>query len=153
VTGSSVLVVVGEMGRWESVSAGSDRLDPLDQRQHQTGEGPGVDASAEGKEPVVVVSTGRYPHLKAAAAEAGIRFVYQAQSAKLNITRGSASRSVIGPAQGVLLLLEHISPEQALDILRRASQHTNLRLRDLAAELVAKTSTANRPEVVRNGDP
>ena len=35
-------------------------------------------------------------------------------------------------------------PEEAFDILRRASQRTNVKVRDLAAEIVDKTSGQGR---------
>jgi hypothetical protein len=47
-----------------------------------------------------------------------------------------ASREVIGQAQGILIERERITADQAFDILRRASQHLNLKLRDVAQTLV-----------------
>jgi AmiR/NasT family two-component response regulator len=53
-----------------------------------------------------------------------------------------ASREMIGQAQGILMERERISAEQAFDVLRRASQHLNLKLRDVAQRLV---DTGERP--------
>jgi putative methionine-R-sulfoxide reductase with GAF domain len=49
---------------------------------------------------------------------------------------GLATREVIGQAQGILIERERITADQAFDILRRASQHLNLKLRDIAQALV-----------------
>jgi hypothetical protein len=51
---------------------------------------------------------------------------------------GSAlqARQVIGQAQGILIERERLTAEAAFDLLRRASQHLNVKLRDLAATLV-----------------
>ncbi|MHB8220042.1 MAG: ANTAR domain-containing protein [Acidimicrobiales bacterium] len=54
-----------------------------------------------------------------------------------------ATREVIGLAQGILVERERVRPDQAFDILRRASQHLNHKLRDVAQELV---DTGERPE-------
>jgi AmiR/NasT family two-component response regulator len=43
---------------------------------------------------------------------------------------------VIGQAQGILMERERVTAEQAFDILRRASQHLNEKLRDVAQNLV-----------------
>lgn len=46
------------------------------------------------------------------------------------------SREVIGQAQGILMERERITATQAFDLLRRSSQQLNLKLRDVAQELV-----------------
>lgn len=46
------------------------------------------------------------------------------------------SREIIGQAQGILMERERITAEQAFDLLRRSSQHLNIKLRDVAQELV-----------------
>jgi hypothetical protein len=46
-------------------------------------------------------------------------------------------RDVIGQAKGVLMEREGIPADQAFDILRRASQRLNLKLRDIARQVVA----------------
>jgi hypothetical protein len=53
------------------------------------------------------------------------------------------TREVIGQAQGILMERERISAAQAFDVLRRASQHLNRKLRDVAQDLV---DTGARPE-------
>jgi len=49
-----------------------------------------------------------------------------------NLEVALATREVIGQAQGILMERERIGPRQAFDILRRASQHLNRKLRDVA---------------------
>lgn len=46
------------------------------------------------------------------------------------------SRDVIGQAKGILMERHHITAEEAFGELRRASQHTNVKLRDLSQRLV-----------------
>jgi AmiR/NasT family two-component response regulator len=60
-----------------------------------------------------------------------------------------ATREMIGQAQGILMERERISPDQAFDILRRASQHLNLKLRVVAQSLV---DTGERPETGLGND-
>lgn len=60
-----------------------------------------------------------------------------------NLQCALLTRLVIGQAQGILIERERITPEQAFDILRRASQHLNIKLRDVAQRLV---DTGERPE-------
>ena len=47
-----------------------------------------------------------------------------------------ASREVIGQAEGILIERERITADQAFDVLRRVSQHLNIKLRDVAQHLV-----------------
>ncbi len=60
-----------------------------------------------------------------------------------NLHEALASREVIGQAQGILMERERISADSAFDILRRASQHLNVKLRQVAQNLV---DTGERPE-------
>ncbi len=46
-------------------------------------------------------------------------------------------RTTIGQAEGILMAVEHISADEAFDVLRRASQRTHRKLRDVAADVVA----------------
>ncbi|MEO6121266.1 MAG: GAF and ANTAR domain-containing protein [Acidimicrobiales bacterium] len=52
------------------------------------------------------------------------------------------SRELVGQAQGILMERERITADQAFDILRRASQHLNVKLREVAQTLV---ETGERP--------
>ncbi len=46
------------------------------------------------------------------------------------------TREMIGQAQGILMEREHITADEAYDNLRRASQHLNTKVRDVAQALV-----------------
>lgn len=48
------------------------------------------------------------------------------------------SRATIEQAKGILMAAERCSPEQAFDILRRASQGRNEKVREIAAEVVRR---------------
>ncbi len=61
----------------------------------------------------------------------------QAEDARVaNLEAALVSRNLIGQAQGILMERERITADQAFDILRRASQHLNIKLRDVAQRLV-----------------
>ena len=47
---------------------------------------------------------------------------------------------VIEQAKGIIMAQSHCGDAQAFDLLRRASQRSNVPLRDLAAQIVAKTT-------------
>jgi small nuclear ribonucleoprotein (snRNP)-like protein len=53
-----------------------------------------------------------------------------------NLTEALRTRELIGQAQGILMERERITADQAFDMLRRASQHMNIKLRDVAETLV-----------------
>ncbi len=87
------------------------------------------------------------------AEEAGLAqmFAYHAAAA-LAVARNEESlrqalhtRTVIGQAQGILMERFNIEPEQAFNVLRRYSQDQNVRLSDLAQQLVGSREL---PELV-----
>jgi GAF domain-containing protein len=53
-----------------------------------------------------------------------------------NLHAALTSRETIGEAVGILMERERITPEQAFDVLRRASQHLNIKLREVASYVV-----------------
>ncbi|MDP9181444.1 MAG: ANTAR domain-containing protein [Actinomycetota bacterium] len=53
-----------------------------------------------------------------------------------NLQAAMASREIIGQAQGILMERERITADQAFELLRHASQHLNVKLRDVAQTLV-----------------
>jgi hypothetical protein len=59
-----------------------------------------------------------------------------------NLQTALGTRELIGQAQGILMEREHITSAQAFTILRRASQHLNIKLREVAQDLV---DTGQRP--------
>ncbi len=60
-----------------------------------------------------------------------------------NLHSALSSREVIGQAQGILMERERIAADQAFDVLRRASQFLNIKLREVAQTLV---DTGERPD-------
>ncbi|HEX9697515.1 MAG TPA: GAF and ANTAR domain-containing protein [Actinomycetota bacterium] len=53
-----------------------------------------------------------------------------------NLHGALASRQVIGRAEGILMQRERVTADQAFDLLRRASQHLNIKLREVAQHVV-----------------
>jgi len=60
-----------------------------------------------------------------------------------NLHAALRTRELIGQAQGILIERERITADQAFEILRRASQHLNRKLREVAQDLV---ETGERPD-------
>jgi GAF domain-containing protein len=73
----------------------------------------------------------------AQAYERTLRLVDQLQAAL-------ASRAEIEQAKGILMAESHISADQAFDVLRRASQRNNVKLRVIARQIVANASRPHR---------
>jgi hypothetical protein len=66
------------------------------------------------------------------------------------------SLPVIEQAKGILMAQTGCSPEEAFDLLRRASQRANIRVRDLAAKIIGQAATAagrGQPVAPRPGHP
>jgi hypothetical protein len=57
-----------------------------------------------------------------------------------------ASLPVIEQAKGIIMARHGCSEDQAFDALRRASQRENIKLRDLAASIVARTARSARAQ-------
>jgi GAF domain-containing protein len=60
-----------------------------------------------------------------------------------NLHSALSSREIIGQAQGILMERERIAADQAFDVLRRASQYLNIKLREVAQALV---DTGEKPD-------
>ncbi|HWJ52286.1 MAG TPA: ANTAR domain-containing protein [Propionibacteriaceae bacterium] len=60
------------------------------------------------------------------------------------LERGLSSRTVIGQAQGILIERHQVTPDKAFRILVQASNTTNRKLRDVAADLVLTGELAGR---------
>jgi AmiR/NasT family two-component response regulator len=56
------------------------------------------------------------------------------------LTKRLESQGPIEQAKGIIMAQTHCTPDQAFEILRRASQRSNTKLRLLALDLVARTS-------------
>jgi GAF domain-containing protein len=67
-------------------------------------------------------------------------------STRLNeqLRQAVATREIIGEAKGVLMESQQCTRDQAFDILRRASQRENRKLRELAEELVLRVEARAR---------
>lgn len=54
-------------------------------------------------------------------------------------------RAVIEQAKGQLMLTLHVDEQQAFELLRAESQHTNTKLRDVAARIVRLSLVGGAP--------
>lgn len=63
------------------------------------------------------------------------------QAEVAGLTEALESRDVIGQAKGILMASQGISVDEAFDILRRASQRLNVKLRDVAAQVIEGRAT------------
>jgi hypothetical protein len=68
------------------------------------------------------------------------------ESAYARLQARLESLPVIEQAKGILMAQAGCGPDEAFDMLRRASQRTNVRVRDLAAEIVGRSVTRGRPK-------
>jgi GAF domain-containing protein len=67
-----------------------------------------------------------------------------------NLQAALVTRELIGQAQGILIERERITADQAFGVLRQASQHLNIKLREVAQNLV---DTGERPDIGGNRSP
>ena len=58
-----------------------------------------------------------------------------------NLLRMAQTRDMIGQAKGILMARQHVTNEQAFDMLRRASQRLNIKLKQIAEEIVSRTES------------
>jgi hypothetical protein len=75
----------------------------------------------------------------AGALAVAVRLAENTQEAA-NLRIALTSRSTIDNAVGILMGQQQCTAEEGFDLLRRASQHRNVKLRDLAAQIVAGVS-------------
>jgi len=79
--------------------------------------------------------------LLAAHVSTALAYVTVTEAAELRETQFRSaldSRDVIGQAKGILMERRGLPPDQAFDVLRRASQDLNVKLRDVAATLAER---------------
>lgn len=62
-----------------------------------------------------------------------------------HLEKALETRDIIGQAKGIQMARQRIDADAAFDVLRRASQRTNSKLRDVATELVASVSESPPP--------
>ncbi|MFC6880825.1 MULTISPECIES: GAF and ANTAR domain-containing protein [Actinomadura] len=84
----------------------------------------------------------RYAQVVSGAVAVAIRIAGQA-ALTANLQTALASRAAIDQAIGVIMARRRCPPGQAFEILRQTSQNTNVKLRDVAAALLA--DAARRP--------
>ena len=73
------------------------------------------------------------------------------ESAYARLLARLESQPVIEQAKGILMAESRCSAEDAFEMLRRASQRQNVRVRDLAAQIVARASNnAQRRQAAQN---
>ena len=86
----------------------------------------------------------------AAAGMAGALKNFDEITLTSRLRRALSTRGVIDQAVGIIMAHQHLSPEEAFGVLRRISQTRNVRLHEVARELVARvsgaTSTDSAPE-------
>jgi AmiR/NasT family two-component response regulator len=68
----------------------------------------------------------------------------QAADMARNLAAAMEYRGVIEQAKGILMQQEKCDADRAFEILTRVSQRTNIKLRDIAAEMVARTAQGKR---------
>ena len=62
------------------------------------------------------------------------------------LRRALSTRGVIDQAVGIIIAHQHITPEEAFGVLRRISQTRNVRLHEVARELVTRASVKGAPD-------
>src|SRR5205085_7455340 len=73
---------------------------------------------------------------RAAAVAANARDYWAMVETTRQLETALESRAVIEQAKGMLMARQGCSPDEAFDILRRASQRNNRKLRDIASDIV-----------------
>ncbi|WP_432044162.1 GAF and ANTAR domain-containing protein [Streptomyces cadmiisoli] len=63
---------------------------------------------------------------------------FSAARTHAQMERAVATRHTIGEAMGILMASHHLTEDQAFDVLRRYSQQTNTKLRDVARQICAQ---------------
>jgi GAF domain-containing protein len=56
-----------------------------------------------------------------------------------NLEQGMVTRQMIGQAVGIIMAARHVSADEAFEQMKRISQSTNVKLRDIAEDLVSKS--------------
>ena len=132
--------------RATTVAASNPHAEVLDEVQHHYGDGPCLTAAREHR--MVYVPDPRWPPYGAAAAEAGIRCALgvpmelgEEATAGVNVYAHhpqAFDQATIDLAVGITMGQNRGTQERAFEILRAASNHRNVKPRELTAELVAR---------------
>ncbi len=81
---------------------------------------------------------------RAADAIASVVLLVGARALAEQLETALASRAAIEPAKGVIMGRQGVGEVTACDLLRQQSQHTHVKLRDVAASLVATAIVGSR---------
>jgi GAF domain-containing protein len=73
---------------------------------------------------------------QAAVACANAEVYWRTYTLTENLREALESRDVIGQAKGILMARRNCTPDAAFELLRKASQHRNTKLRDVAEQVV-----------------
>ena len=76
----------------------------------------------------------------ASAAIANVHLYDASRTLVEQLNTAALSRAVIDQARGILMQMHRCTAEEAFDILRRTSQHSNRKIRDIAQEIVDHAS-------------
>jgi GAF domain-containing protein len=80
-------------------------------------------------------------------AVANARTYAEATSLSHQLGEAMSSRAVIEQAKGVVMATMSVTADEAFDVLRRASQHDNRKLRDVAADVIEAAAGGRRLEL------
>jgi len=83
--------------------------------------------------------------VQAAVVLANAQAYWDAHQLSQNLATAMQSRAVIEQAKGILMGMQRCTADEAFQILVRASQRENRKLRDIAEELVTRSSQEARP--------
>ena len=120
------------LARWPELFVGN----PIFQRPSQAGS-----STVTADLPADAPGSGDVPNYEALVAA-----LAASQHEVAELQQGLVSSRVIGTAIGVLMASEHVTQEQAFELLRNASMRSNRKLRDIAAEVVL-TGTLPEPSL------
>jgi GAF domain-containing protein len=147
-TGHEVSVAIPSQ-KWATFSEGAARAGmrsvwslPLSVRQRTTGALNLYAAVEESWEDAAAVAA-RGLARQAAVVLANAAELMSTQLTNQQLQEALASRDLIGQAKGILMARESISADEAFDVLRRASQRSGCKLRDVAVKLIARV---DRPD-------
>jgi GAF domain-containing protein len=83
---------------------------------------------------------------QAAIAVANAKAYWDAHELSVHLGEAMSSRAVIEQAKGVLMAGQRCRPDEAFDLLRRASQRENVKLREIARRIVDNVSEPTADE-------
>ena len=76
--------------------------------------------------------------------------LHDSEFARLQARMGTMP--VIEQAKGIVMAQQRCGPDEAFDLLRRASQHSNVKVHVLAAQIVGQVASRNNGDQNSDGD-